>query len=188
MTTNDTLLLDLLQAVADEVEQLANALDDTMWERFIETEQRTVGQLLDHIAWAWVAESAAFRALARGTGSSGFTQEWLDTENANQAEISRTATGQRSRSGCTMPARWQRGSSPGWVPSSSNAGARTCRASRSAAWGNGSRFAWSGIRASICCRSKQQRVCCRIRTMAAEGQEMTGLPKPGSGKTIEIAS
>jgi hypothetical protein len=89
MTTNDTLLLDLLQAVADEVEQLANALDDTMWERFIETEQRTVGQLLDHIAWAWVAESAAFRALARGTGSSGFTQEWLDTENANQAEISR---------------------------------------------------------------------------------------------------
>lgn len=81
-------LVELLRAVADEVERLAGALDDAMWDQFIETEQRTAGQLIDHIAWAWEAESAAFRAIAGGASGSGWTQEWLDARNAEQARIS----------------------------------------------------------------------------------------------------
>jgi DinB family protein len=88
MQSNQNPLVELLEAIADEVEQMAEALDDVMWNAFVETEQRTVGQLLDHIAWAWIAESAAFRAIARGASGSGITQEWLDAENAKQARLS----------------------------------------------------------------------------------------------------
>ena len=54
----------------------------------METEQRTAGQLIDHIAWAWIAETAAFRAIANGASGSGWTQDWLDAHNAKQARLS----------------------------------------------------------------------------------------------------
>lgn len=85
-------LVDLLQAVADEVERLGASLEAWMWDQFIETEQRTVGQLIDHIAWGWVAESTAFRAIADGASGSGWTQEWLDAQNAEQARLSAERT------------------------------------------------------------------------------------------------
>ena len=92
MQPNQNPLVGLLEATADEVEQMAEALDDVMWNAFVETEQRTVAQLFDHIAWAWIAETAAFRAIARGALGSGITQEWLDAENAKQAGISADRT------------------------------------------------------------------------------------------------
>jgi hypothetical protein len=88
MQPNQNPLVDMLETVANEVERLANALDDVMWNAFVETEQRTVGQLLDHIVWAWEAESAAFRRIADGASGSGWTQEWLDAQNAEQARLS----------------------------------------------------------------------------------------------------
>ena len=69
---------------------MAEALDAVQWNAFVETEQRTVGQLIHHIAWAWEAESAAFRAIASGAASSGWTQDWLDARNADQARMSAT--------------------------------------------------------------------------------------------------
>ncbi len=88
MQSTQSPLATLLQAVADEIERMAEALDAVQWDAFVETEQRTVGQLIHHIAWAWEAESAAFRAIASGAGGSGWTQEWLDTQNAEQARMS----------------------------------------------------------------------------------------------------
>jgi hypothetical protein len=85
MQSTQTPLAVLLQTVAVEVERVAEALDAIQWEAFVETEQRTVGQLIYHIAWAWEAESAAFRALASGAASSDWTQEWLDARNSEQA-------------------------------------------------------------------------------------------------------
>ena len=78
----------LLQAIADELERFADALSDTQWHAFVETEQRTVGQLIHHVAWAWNVESDAFRAIAGGVADSGWTQEWLDAQNADQARKS----------------------------------------------------------------------------------------------------
>lgn len=80
----------LLQTVTAEIDQLARELDDLTWDAFVETEQRTVGQILDHIAWAWEAESAAFQAIADCAPGSGWTQPWLDAQNAEQARISAT--------------------------------------------------------------------------------------------------
>jgi len=82
-----TALIEQFAAVAD---QLETYLDRIAWETYIPSEQRTAGQLVDHIAWAWEAESAAFRAIAGGASGSGWTQEWLDAQNAEQARISKT--------------------------------------------------------------------------------------------------
>lgn len=78
-------LVDRFAEVADRLEAY---LDRIAWETYIASEQRTAGQLIDHIAWAWEAESAAFRAIAGGASGSGWTQEWLDAQNAEQAQIS----------------------------------------------------------------------------------------------------
>lgn len=94
MQTTQTPLATLLRAVADELEQIAEALDAVYWNAFVETEQRTVGQLIHHVAWAWEAESAAFRALASGAAGSGWTQEWLDARNAEQARASESMSKQ----------------------------------------------------------------------------------------------
>lgn len=88
MQTAPSPLAVLLRAVADEIERLTEMLTAAQWDAFVETEQRTVGQLIHHIAWAWEAESAAFRAIASGSAGSGWTQEWLDAQNAEQASIS----------------------------------------------------------------------------------------------------
>lgn len=88
MQSTQTPLTALLQAIAAEMERMAEALDDVQWNAFVETEQRRVGQLIHHIAWAWQAESAAFRSIADGATASGWTQEWLDAQNAQQARAS----------------------------------------------------------------------------------------------------
>ena len=88
MQSIQTPLAALLQAIAAEMERMAEALDDVQWNAFVETEQRTVGQLIHHIAWAWQAESAAFQSIAEGATASGWTQEWLDGQNAEQARAS----------------------------------------------------------------------------------------------------
>jgi hypothetical protein len=88
MQSTQTPLVALLQTVADEIERLAEDLNTLQWDAFVETEQRTVGQLIHHIAWAWETESAAFRAIASGATSSGWTQDWLDAQNAEQAGVS----------------------------------------------------------------------------------------------------
>ena len=49
---------------AEVADQLETYLDRIAWETYVPSEQRTAGQLVDHIAWAWEAESAAFRAIA----------------------------------------------------------------------------------------------------------------------------
>lgn len=90
MRADQSTLAGRLRAAADRVELRVDALDDRRWNAFIESEQRTVGQLVAHIAWAWQAECAAFRAIADGASGSGWTQEWLDTQNAEQARISAT--------------------------------------------------------------------------------------------------
>lgn len=77
-----------LRAAADAVERAAARLADWQWALVVPEEQRTIGQLVDHIAWAWEVESAAFRAIAGGAARSGWTQDWLDTQNAEQARIS----------------------------------------------------------------------------------------------------
>jgi hypothetical protein len=81
----ETALVDRFAEVADRLEAY---LDRIAWETYIPSEQRTAGQLIDHIAWAWEAESAAFRAIAGGASGSGWTQEWLDAQNDEQAQIS----------------------------------------------------------------------------------------------------
>ncbi len=83
----------LIDQFADVADRLEAYLDRIAWEMYIPSQQRTAGQLVDHIAWAWEAESAAFRAIASGGAGSGWTQEWLDAQNAEQAHIS----AQRSR-------------------------------------------------------------------------------------------
>lgn len=90
MQSTQSPLATLLQATADEMEQMAEALDDIQWNAFVETEQRTIGQLIHHIAWMWEAESAVFRSIANGATSSGWTQDWLDAQNAEQARLSAT--------------------------------------------------------------------------------------------------
>jgi hypothetical protein len=80
----------LIERFAEVANRLEVYLDCIAWELYLPSEQRTAGQLVDHIAWAWEAESAAFRAIAGGAEGSGWTQEWLDAQNAEQAEISAT--------------------------------------------------------------------------------------------------
>src|SRR4051794_18191985 len=80
----------LVDRFAEVADQLEAYLDRIVWETYIPSEQRTAGQLIDHIVWAWEAESAAFRAIASGMSGSGWTQEWLDAQNAEQARISAT--------------------------------------------------------------------------------------------------
>lgn len=87
IATNETLSREL-RAAADAVERATAGLADWQWELLVTSEQRTIGQLVDHIAWAWEVESAAFRALASGAARSGWTQDWLDAQNADQARIS----------------------------------------------------------------------------------------------------
>lgn len=84
-----TALVDLFADVADRLEAY---LERIAWETYIPSEQRTAGQLVDHIAWAWEAESAAFRAIAGGGAGSGWAQEWLDAQNAEQARLSAKRT------------------------------------------------------------------------------------------------
>lgn len=78
----------ILAVVVAEMEKLAEALDDRLWDAFVETEGRTAGQLLDHVAWAWDAEREAFAAIAGGARDSGWTLEWLDAQNGEQARAS----------------------------------------------------------------------------------------------------
>jgi hypothetical protein len=80
----------LVEQFAEVADQLEAYLDRIAWETYIPSQQRTAGQLVDHIAWAWEAESAAFRAIAGGASGSGWTQEWLDAQNVEQARISAT--------------------------------------------------------------------------------------------------
>ena len=89
MESDNLTLARRLLAAADEFERTIRPLSDAQWELVVPAEQRTIGQLVDHIAWAWEAESAAFRAIAGGASTSGWTQEWLDTQNAEQAQLSR---------------------------------------------------------------------------------------------------
>ncbi len=78
----------LIEQFAEVADQLETYLDRIAWETYVPSEQRTAGQLVDHIAWAWEAESAAFRAIAGGASGSGWTKEWLDAQNAEQADMS----------------------------------------------------------------------------------------------------
>ena len=88
MQTSQDLGTTLIEQFAEVADRLEAYLDRIAWETYIPSEQRTAGQLIDHIAWAWEAESAAFRAIAGGASGSGWTQEWLDAQNAEQADSS----------------------------------------------------------------------------------------------------
>lgn len=88
MVATNATLAQQLRAAADAVEQVTAGLTDWQWELIVPAEDRTIGQLVDHIAWAWEAESAAFRAIAGGSAGSGWTQEWLDAQNAEQTRRS----------------------------------------------------------------------------------------------------
>ena len=88
MVAINTTLTHQLRAAADAVERATAGLTDEQWALIVPAEDRTIGQLVDHIAWAWEVESAAFRAIAGGAPGSGWTQEWLDTQNAEQARLS----------------------------------------------------------------------------------------------------
>lgn len=90
MQTGQDITTSLVEQFDEVADQLAAYLDRIAWEAYIPSEQRTAGQLVDHIAWAWEAESAAFRAIAGGASGSGWTQEWLDAQNAELARISAT--------------------------------------------------------------------------------------------------
>jgi hypothetical protein len=90
MQAQPDLATTLVEQFADVADRLEAYLDRIAWETYLPSEQRTAGQLVDHIAWAWEAESAAFRAIAGGASGSGWTQEWLDAQNAEQARISAT--------------------------------------------------------------------------------------------------
>lgn len=92
MQSTEDLTMALLQHFAAVADRLDAVLVRVTWETYIESEQRTVGQLIDHIAWAWEAESAAFRAIAGGSAGSGWTQQWLDAQNAEQARLSANRT------------------------------------------------------------------------------------------------
>jgi hypothetical protein len=88
MVATNATLAQQLRAAADAVEQVTAGLADEQWDLIVPAEERTIGQLVDHIAWAWEVESAAFRAIAGGAPGSGWTQEWLDEQNAKQARLS----------------------------------------------------------------------------------------------------
>ena len=92
MVATNITLAQQLHAAADAVEQVVTGLADWQWELIVPDEGRTIGQLVDHIAWAWEVESAAFRAIAGGASRSGWTQEWLDGQNAEQARLSEKRT------------------------------------------------------------------------------------------------
>ena len=90
MVAINTSLTHQLRAAEDAVERATAGLTDGQWALIVPAEERTIGQLVDHIAWAWEVESAAFRAIAGGAAGSGWTQEWLDAQNAEQARLSAT--------------------------------------------------------------------------------------------------
>ena len=90
METDNLTLARRFLAAATQFERTIRLLSDAQWELVVPAERRTIGQLVDHIAWAWEAESAAFRAIAGGASTSGWTQEWLDSRNTAQAQLSRT--------------------------------------------------------------------------------------------------
>ena len=97
MTKQNDPALDLIAQLEAAADRLSAYQDDLAQEAYVPSEQRTVGQLIDHIAWMWEAESAVFQAIADGADGSGWTQEWLDTENALQARISATRTPAETR-------------------------------------------------------------------------------------------
>jgi hypothetical protein len=90
MNTQSDPSIDLLEQIATALDELVAYQDQAAWETYLPSEQRTVGQLIDHVAWAWEAESAAFQAIADGASGSGWTQDWLDARNAEQAAASAT--------------------------------------------------------------------------------------------------
>lgn len=92
MVPTNLTLAHQLRSAADAVERATARLADWQWNLMVPAEERTIGQLVDHIAWAWEAESAAFRAIAGGASNSGWTQEWLNRQNAEQARLSEQRT------------------------------------------------------------------------------------------------
>lgn len=92
METDSLTLAGRFLAAAVDFERTILLLTDAQWGTMVPAEQRTVGQLVAHIAWAWEVESAAFRAIAGGATGSGWTQEWLDARNAEQARASQALT------------------------------------------------------------------------------------------------
>ncbi len=92
MVATNITLAQQLRAAADAVERATIGLSDSQWTLLVPAEERTIGQLVDHIGWAWEVESAAFRAIAGGASSSGWTHAWLDTQNAEQARLSAKRT------------------------------------------------------------------------------------------------
>ncbi|CAN5793931.1 hypothetical protein BH20CHL4_BH20CHL4_11110 [soil metagenome] len=63
------------------------ALPENAWETFLPGEEKTVAALVHHVAWAMEAESAAFLTMTEGGGDTGWTEEWLDAANREQAEV-----------------------------------------------------------------------------------------------------
>jgi hypothetical protein len=48
-------------------------------------EEKSLAALVQHVAWSLDAESQVFVELAKGSGESGWTAEWLDEHNRRQA-------------------------------------------------------------------------------------------------------
>ncbi len=92
MVASNKALAHQLRSAADAVEQATAGLAEWQWNLMVPAEERTVGQLVGHITWAWEPESAAFRAIAGGETTSGWTQEWLEEQNAKRARLSEQRT------------------------------------------------------------------------------------------------
>lgn len=86
MSTRATSLAERLAQSVERFVQTLEALPDSAWETFLPAEEKTVGALAHHVAWALGAEATAFLTMAQGGGDTGWTQEWLDSTNRQQAE------------------------------------------------------------------------------------------------------
>lgn len=87
MSTRALSLAERMEQSATRFLQAVEALPDSAWETFLPAEEKTVGALVHHVAWALGAEATAFLTMAQGGGDSGWTQEWLDTTNRQQAGV-----------------------------------------------------------------------------------------------------
>jgi hypothetical protein len=80
-------LAERIRRSVDAFAAAAASLPDEAWSSFVPAEEKSVAALVHHVAWALEEESAAFAAMAGGRRESGWTAEWLDARNREQAKL-----------------------------------------------------------------------------------------------------